>query len=293
MNFDRVIATVLRGDYDRLPTVQAGFGDYDNLDIEPREFDIDKAGAYFDAAGFDTRGGDGIRVKEDQRLTFKVTYGNPLHTERLVVLQEEAKKAGVELKLDLLDGRVLQEDAREEASDRLDGLGRWRIGAAVLELLSFVGGQCAAAQQLRELRQSRNGHPDRRLPGIGDQGRAVELARAIEQVVYDAGIVIPTFRVPYTRAGLALDQAARGLATRTSGSLFSPFSSSRRLLGRRIVLDRYRGEARDPGRQGAGPWFEPATIVNTDYRRPFRRLTHMALLESDELSSPSTPRAAQ
>ena len=69
MNFDRVIETVLRGDYERLPTFQIGFGEYDNHDIEPREWDIDKADAYFAAAGFDTRGGDGIRVREDgQRL---------------------------------------------------------------------------------------------------------------------------------------------------------------------------------------------------------------------------------
>lgn len=268
MNFERVIATVLRGDYERLPTVQAGFGDYDNLDIEPREFDIDKAGTYFDAAGFDTRGGDGIRVRDGMRLSLLVTYGNPLHTERLVVLQEEAKKAGVEIKLDLLDGPGSFKKMREK-KHQIAWTG-WGVGGLAPPYWSFFHSSGANVPQRNNFANFAS--PD--LDGLIDAYRAsatkaerVELARAIEQVVYDAGIVIPTFRVPYTRAGAwRWIKLPESLATRTSGSLFSPFANSGGFSGGGlfwidIEAKRQTRDAKERDRP-----FEPATIVNTDYR---------------------------
>src|SRR5262249_55067819 len=103
LNFDRVIRTVLRGDYSRMQTFNEGFGDYDNGTIRAREFDLDKARGYLEAAGWKDRGADGILVKDGQRLSLRVTYGAPHHTDRLVVLREEAKKAGIELELSLQD----------------------------------------------------------------------------------------------------------------------------------------------------------------------------------------------
>ena len=95
----------------------------------------------------------------------------------------------------------------------------------------------------------------------------VQLTRAIEQVVYDAGIVIPTFRVPYTRAGAwRWIKLPEGLATRTSGSLFSPFEGSGGFSGGGLFwIDiEAKRETRDAKKRGRA--FEPATIVNTDYR---------------------------
>src|SRR5690606_27333619 len=40
MNFDKVIQTVLRGDYERLQTQNEGYGDYTNKSIRAREFDL-------------------------------------------------------------------------------------------------------------------------------------------------------------------------------------------------------------------------------------------------------------
>ena len=268
MNFDRVIATVLRGDYERLPTVQAGFGDYDNLDIEPRGFDIDKAGAYFDAAGFDTRGGDGIRVRDGQRLSLKITYGNPLHTERLVVLQEEAKKAGLDLQLDLLDGPGSFKKMREK-KHQIAWTG-WGVGGLSPTFWSFFHSSGANVAQRNNFANFASPEMDALIDAYrasATKAERVELARAIEQVVYDAGIVIPTFRVPYTRAGAwRWIKLPEGLATRTSGSLFSPFASSGGFSGGGLFwIDiEEKRVTRDAKTQGRG--FEPVTTVNTDYR---------------------------
>src|SRR5690606_24173234 len=94
---------VLRNDYERLQTMNEGYGDYSNPDIRARGFNLKKADQLFDAAGWDRRGPDGIRVKDSQRLSLRVTYYSDSHTPRLVVLKEDARKAGVELTLRLLD----------------------------------------------------------------------------------------------------------------------------------------------------------------------------------------------
>jgi len=268
MNFDRVIATVLRGDYERLPTVQAGFGDYDNRDIRPREFDIEKAGAYFDAAGFDSRDGDGIRVKDGQRLVLRVTYGNPLHTERLVVLQEEAKKAGVELKLDLLDGPGSFKKMREK-KHQIAWTG-WGVGGLSPPYWSFFHSSGANVPQRNNFANFASPRMDELIDAYrasATREERISLAREIEQVVYDAGIVIPTFRVPYTRAGAwRWVKLPERLATRTSGSLFTPFADSGGFSGGGLFWIDVEAKRHVRESKEAGRAFEPITIVNTDYR---------------------------
>ena len=102
MNFDKVLKTVLRGDYERKQTENEGYGDYSNRAIRARPFDLEQANEYFCKAGWCNRGPDGVRIKDGQRLSLRISYSNDDHTGRLVVLKEEALKAGVELTLQLL-----------------------------------------------------------------------------------------------------------------------------------------------------------------------------------------------
>ena len=268
MNLDRVIATVLRGDYQRLPTVQAGFGDYDNLDITPREFDIDKAGTYFDAAGFDTWGGDGIRVKDGRRLSLNITYGNPPHTERLVVLQEEAKKAGVELKLNLLDGPGSFKKMREK-KHQIAWSG-WGVGGLAPTYWSFFHSAGANKPQTNNFANFASPEMDALITAYrasATKEERIALARKIEQVVHDAGIVIPTFRVPYTRAGAwRWVKLPDRLATRTSGSLFGPFAESGGFSGGGLFWIDVEEKRRTLDAKQQGRALEPATIINTDHR---------------------------
>ena len=68
--------------------------------LKAREFSIEKAVAYFAKAGFSERGGDGILVNsKGQRLSIELLTGYRHFEDVLVVLKEQAKKAGLELKL--------------------------------------------------------------------------------------------------------------------------------------------------------------------------------------------------
>lgn len=104
-NFDRVINEYFRGDYQRMNTTSDGFGEFTHPTLTARPFDVDKALEYFAKAGFERRGSDGILVSENgRRLSFTVTTGARHFEDLLVILQEEAARAGVEFRLDILDG---------------------------------------------------------------------------------------------------------------------------------------------------------------------------------------------
>lgn len=269
MDFDRVIETVLRGDYDRMPTFQLGFGEYDNRSIRVREFDIDQANAYFDEAGFAERDGEGIRVKDGQRLSLRVTYGAPHHTERLVILQEEARKAGVNLELQLLDSssafKTMQEKKHQIAWMTWNSQG---LSPRYWEHFHSVN---ANKVQTNNLANHANPEMDELIMTFrasSDPEERVRLAHRLEQMVHDSGVVIPTFQVPFTREGAwRWMKLPEGLGTRTSGSLFNPHRLSAGIFssGGLFWIDEEEKE-RTLAAMDAGTAFEPITFVNTDYR---------------------------
>ena len=103
MNFEKLIHTILRSDYERLNHNSEGYGVYSSSDIRARAYDLAKAGQCFDDAGWKTRGADGIRVKGNERLSARITYVSNEQTPYLVLLKEEAARAGFDLILQQLD----------------------------------------------------------------------------------------------------------------------------------------------------------------------------------------------
>ncbi len=228
MNFQKVIDTILRGDYARMRTHHEGYGAYTNHDIQPRAFDVGKADEYFDAAGWSKRGSDGIREKDGQRLTFRVIYGAPTHTERLVVLKEEAKKAGVELVLQLTDGANSFKQIQEK--NHQIGWMTWAGGGIIPRFWEFYHTDNAHKTQTNNT----TNFSDPQMDALIDRYRAsrsteerVAIAHEMEQMVHDSGVLIPTFKVPFVRQGawrwLRLPEH-RG--TRKSPSLFDPLPST-------------------------------------------------------------------
>ena len=269
MDFERVIDTVLRGDYDRLPTFQLGFGEYDNRDIEAREFDIDKANGYFDAAGFSERDGEGIRVRDGQRLSLRVTYGAPHHTERLVILQEEARKTGLDLELQLLDSsssfKTMQEKNHQIAWMA------WNSQGLSPRYWEHFHSANANKPQTNNLANHANPEMDDLIMtyrASSDPAERVALARRLEQMVHDSGVVIPTFQVPYTReAAWRWLKLPAGLGTRTTGSLFNSQALSAGIFasGGLFWIDEEE-KARTLAAMDEGRSFEPVTVINTDVR---------------------------
>ncbi|MEH6551992.1 MAG: extracellular solute-binding protein [Pseudomonadales bacterium] len=200
INFDGMLENVLRGDYERLPSFNTGHGKYSNTELTAPKFDLDKANALLDAAGWDTRDSNGIRTKNGEALNFGITYGTAIHTDGLVYLKEEAKKAGIELRLDMLDAASFFKKLNEKTYQ--------------LAMLSFgVGYRPAYWQHFH----SENAHKPQTnnmtnmdKPEIDElimQYRAAtaaqdreRLSRDISTLIHQQGAFIPGYYAPYTRS---------------------------------------------------------------------------------------------
>ena len=276
MNFDRVISTILRGDYERLPTFQLGFGEYDNLSIKPREFDLAKAGEYLDDAGFAERGSDGIRVRTDDdgniaRLSFRVTYGSPHHEERLVVLKEEAKKAGLELQLQLLDSSASFKQIQEK-KHQIGWMG-WNSSGLSPRFWEHFHSVNANKTQTNNITNHADPAMDKlimQFRGSADKAERIQLSHQLEQMVHDSGVVIPTVQVPYTREGAwRWVRLPEHLGTRSSGTLFNSQTYSAGVFssGGLFWLDPEMKEETLKAKSG-GEAFEPVTRVDATHRNP-------------------------
>jgi len=103
-NWDLVCKEIFFGDATRLPSEQVGFGEFTDTSIKARPFDPGKAAEFFAKAGFKERGPDGVfKNAEGKRLSFTITNPYRRIEPALVVIQQEAKKAGVEFNIETLE----------------------------------------------------------------------------------------------------------------------------------------------------------------------------------------------
>jgi microcin C transport system substrate-binding protein len=103
-NFDLVNKEYFRGDYARMKTVSDGYADFSHPTLKARPFNVKRALKAFARVGFKERGSDGILVNEQgQRLSFSLTTGYRTLEAPLTIIVEQAAKAGLELKLDIMD----------------------------------------------------------------------------------------------------------------------------------------------------------------------------------------------
>ena len=117
-NWDLVIEKYFRGDYERLQSTADGYGEFSHPTLRPRPFSIEKAQAHFAAAGFKTRGKDGILINDkNQRLAFTLSTGYEALKDILTILKEEAAKAGVEFRIEVLDGTSAWKKVQEKKHD--------------------------------------------------------------------------------------------------------------------------------------------------------------------------------
>lgn len=124
-NWQLVIDNYFRGDAERQSTASEGFIDFSHPTLQAREFDIEKAQAYFAAAGFSERGADGILVNDaGQRLAFTLSTGYQVLADVLTILKQEAAKAGLEFRVEVLDGTSGWKQVQEKKHDiSLTGFG--------------------------------------------------------------------------------------------------------------------------------------------------------------------------
>lgn len=117
-NWDLVISNFFRGDYRRMNTARDGYGEFTHPDITARPYDIQRAEEHFAAAGFTERGRDGVLVNEQgQRLAFTLSTGYESLRDVLTILREEAMRAGVEFRVEVLDSTAGWQKVQEKQHD--------------------------------------------------------------------------------------------------------------------------------------------------------------------------------
>ncbi|MBB3046459.1 microcin C transport system substrate-binding protein [Litorivivens lipolytica] len=227
-NVQKVIDTVLRGDYERLNSQYEGYGDYTHPGIRAREFDLVKANQLLDEAGWQERNGQGIRMKNGQQLSLRITYFSSNHSDRLVIIQREALKAGIDFQLQLLDASTGFKQVLEK-KHQIAWMG-WSGGGLSPVFWEFYHSDNAHKPQNNNITNTNNPEIDRY---IGEYRKATEkaervrLAHKLQELVHVQGSFIPTFKVPYTREGYwRWLKLPPGHATRTSDSVFSVMGST-------------------------------------------------------------------
>lgn len=225
LNFQQVIDTVLRGDYERLQAFHTGYGDYSNADITAREFDLAKANSILDEAGWNKRDGKGIRTKEGNRLSLDLVYGRKEHNKRWSIIKQSAIKAGIELNLKLQDSSAHYKTIMQK-QHQLASLG-WSTGFRPAFWQHFHS-ENANKPQTNNITNTANSKMDNMIMeyrSATDESIRKQLANNLAQMIHDNASFIPDFKVPYTRGAhwrwIKLPEVP---ATKTSGSLYSPFA---------------------------------------------------------------------
>ena len=228
LNVDKVINTVLHGDYERLQTAHDGFGDYSNTSIRARKFDLKKAAEYLDKAGWSERNSDGIRVKDGKPLKIRITYFRSEHNDRLVILAQEARKAGIDFQLQLLDMSAAFKQIMEN-KHQAAWMG-WAGGGLSPRYWEFYHSDNAHKPQTNNITNTDDKVLDAKIMAYRsatDKATRVRLAHELEQMIHDQGSFIPTFKVPYTREAFwRWIKLPANHATRTSDVVFDPLGGT-------------------------------------------------------------------
>ena len=117
-NWQLVIDKFFRGDYDRMNTAEEGFGEFSHPTLKSRDYNIKKALEHFAKAGCTHRGPDGILVNAaGERLAFTLSSGYQTMKDVLTILKEEAAKAGLDFRIEMLDGTAAWKKVQEKQHD--------------------------------------------------------------------------------------------------------------------------------------------------------------------------------
>jgi microcin C transport system substrate-binding protein len=215
-NFELVCQQYFRGEATLQKTNSDGYGWDTNPALKARPFDPDKARAYFAKAGFTQQGPDGILMNaQGQRLSFAITTIYKRYQDILVILKEEALKAGLEYTLDVLDGTTGYEKEQEKRHDiSLMSLNRtvdmypryWETLAGVnaYDVPYLADGSPNPARKIKVSTNNQFSLADYDLDQLINRYDKAEtmdeikaLATQIEQRIYDDAIWVNGWKLPF------------------------------------------------------------------------------------------------
>lgn len=219
-NWALVIDKYFRSDYERLRSTADGYGAFTHPTLTPRKFNIDLALKHFAVAGFSTRNEDGILINsEQQKLAFTVTTGYEALKDVLTILKQEAAKAGLELRIEVLDSTAAWKKAQEKKHDILFsafGVGLemypryWETYHSVnaYDQAFLTDGSTNPERKVRTQSNNLELVADPQIDIMIDQYRAssdkqkmVSLAHKLDEALFDYASFSPGFKQSYFRTG--------------------------------------------------------------------------------------------
>jgi len=218
INWKRVIEEYHRGDYVRMRTGYDGFGLFTHPTIQARSFDPEKAIGYFKAAGYTQRDENGILINaQGQPLSITLTTPYASFTNEMTIFQEEAKKAGLDLNLEILETtagfKKINEKKHQMAFVGFSGGAEmtprlWdyyhSVNAYDQAFLSdgSVNPHRKVKPETNNVQSFAKIEVDRLIEeyrGSSDINRMREIAHEIQEVIHDTGSFIPGFVRPFKR----------------------------------------------------------------------------------------------
>ncbi|MFM4704377.1 extracellular solute-binding protein [Aeromonas bivalvium] len=269
LHLDKMLATLLRGDYQRLHSYGSGQDDFTNTEIRARPFDPKLARDYFAKAGFTQAGPNGILQNDKgQPLSLSITYTTAEHAQRLTLLREEAKKAGLNLELNLMDAsagfKSMLEKKHQSAWMAWSG-GRY---PAYWEFFHKVNANKPQTNNIMNIDDDAITALVEQYDKEFDFAKKAALSRQIQQRLYDLASFVPAYQVPYTReAAWRWIKLPKVPATPKSDLLYWPLDggNSGYSYGGLLWIDQ-EAKAQTKAAIKAGQAFPAVTLTDTTYQ---------------------------
>ena len=224
INFQMVLEKIFRGDFVRMNTVADGYGERSHPTLRAREFSVEKALSFFAKAGYTQRDDGGILVNsKGGRLSIELLTGYRHFEDVLVVLKEQAKKAGLEIKLKILEPTASWKAANEKnhqvvfsafnsfvelfprfwepyhsdnAYQEEGDLKYMENGSLKPNLTTKVSTNNFTQTAVREIDHLINKYRDEE-----DLARITEMAHQLSQMIHDHAVWVPAWKKPWLRIG--------------------------------------------------------------------------------------------
>jgi microcin C transport system substrate-binding protein len=219
-NMALVCQQYFRGDAVIQQTTSDGYGWNLNPQVKPRPFDPAKAREYFAKAGFTQQGPDGVLTNSDgRRLSFTITTIYKRYSDVLVILKQEALKAGLEYNLELLD-ETTGDQKIEEKKHEIALMAYQRTVEMYPRYWETYAGVNAydvpylpdgSPNPARKIKPNTNNATSTAIPEVDklikqyDSAQTMEqikdLANKLEQLLYDDAAWVPGWKTPFYRLG--------------------------------------------------------------------------------------------
>jgi microcin C transport system substrate-binding protein len=272
INIQKMIDTALRGEYARFHNIGIGHAfagiEFDDNAIRKPDFDPAKAKEYFAKAGFNVPGPDGIlKNAKGERLSFELIYSSPNHTERISILKEEAKKAGLEINMKLMQQGSFAAISQKKFQAWWGGMST----SQVPDYWEYFHSKNAAEPDTNNFWGYANPEMDKLLDAFraeGDLKKKAELSYKIQRIVDDEALIVPTYYVPYYRgATWKWVRYPAWLNNKFNDDFFEPLAANNgygAYFGYMWIDEGIRKEVADA--QKAGAVFEPRTYMDLLYK---------------------------